>query len=61
MKFFNYFFYRISSAYKYVDSTGYYISGNVIVSACQAFNIIFLLKFLFTLLKSKSLKLSLFR
>lgn len=53
MKFFNYCFYRISSAYKFLDNTGYYISGNVIVSACQSFNTIALFLVLFSLIDIK--------
>lgn len=51
MRFFNYCFYRISHAYKFLDSTGYYISGSMIVSACQAFNVIALFSILFSISK----------
>jgi len=57
MRFFNYCFYRISSAYKLLDSTGYFISGNVIVSSCQAFNSITLLSIMFFLIEVELTKI----
>jgi len=56
MKFFNYCFYRISNAYKFLDNTGYYISGNVIVSACQAFNTIAIFSILLSYTETKLTK-----
>jgi len=43
MKFFYYCFYRISSAYKFWDKTGYYIAGNVITAGCFAGNVLALI------------------
>jgi hypothetical protein len=53
MNFFNYCFYRISSAYKFIDGTGFYIYGNGVVSSCQAFNTISLISVLLTFFEYK--------
>lgn len=57
MSFFYYCFYRISSAYKYLDSKDYHIYGGVIVSGCQAFNLLSILSIVFYLLGLKQSKL----
>ena len=53
MKFFSYCFYRISSAYKFLDSTGYYIYGSGVVSACQSFNTITIISVLLSFSRYK--------
>lgn len=53
MKFFNYCFYRISSAYKFIDSTGYYIYGNGVVSASQSFNVLTLISIFIYVIEEK--------
>lgn len=51
--FFYYCYYRISSAYKVVDSSGYYIYGNIILSLSQAFFSLSILSIVLSLMGKK--------